>query len=235
VGKQTRINLRILWSVHTVVNCQLFVAQCQAECQEQHYIHREDKNEQRNTALKFIVTNSQKPIINRDQVKSLPFTLVNEVLTPILADQNEEILVGANSQNFQYNPDTDLDSGDTLITTIRCGNIVETDRNIEVNLSGTIINQAGHRDTCSLYFFLWWDHTAISLGGNSFNYDKTLNGKAIHVNAGKRLEPLSDSVFELELYKKTNCGQQQLLGQGWGYMVFGRGMKKTGTYQAEGK
>jgi len=172
--------------------------------------------------LNFKIIND-KPIISEEmQPEPVPFTLVVEVLEMLLADQDEEITIQAKSRNFQYSSHTNMDTGTNLITTVRCETVKETDEELEVKLAGTIMNQQGKQDTCALYFFMWWDRTALSFGKNNFTCEKALNEKAIHINTASSWDHLSDSLFELDLLQKTTGEQQRILGQGRGYMVFGR-------------
>jgi len=170
--------------------------------------------------LKFKTINTKTITRDSEQVETVPFTLVNEVLDSLFEGQTEKLLIRKKSCAFRYTPDTDLDTATGLTTTVQCDNITKTNEEIEINLSGTIVNQQGKQDTCSLYFFLWWDSTAISLGKN-FNCNNAINGPPIQVNTMTCGEALSDSLFELDLLQRSESGEPQVLGQGRGYMVFG--------------
>ena len=54
-------------------------------------------------------------------------------------------------------------------------------------------------------------------------YGKGMDSNSLWLQFGKKTEQLSDSVFRLNLYRQKFDGQQYALGQGRGFLVFGRG------------
>ena len=157
-----------------------------------------------------------------EQKEEMSFTLVSELLRTILTDQNEEMLVEVRSQNFLYDQGSGLEAGRTLKTRIEYGTVRGTKEEVEIRLSGTVENHSGQKETCTLYFFMWWNHTVFSLTKKGNNFDKTIKRQTLLFELGNTSEVLCDSVFELDLYLKSLCGQKKFLGQGRGYLVFGR-------------
>jgi hypothetical protein len=98
--------------------------------------------------------------------------------------------------------------------------IIEKESEIEITLSGTVENQQGDKETCTLYFLMWWDQTRTSPIKNSWR--KTVGSDSLLINTANTSQRLSDSVFELDLHRKNLRRGQEFLGQGRGYLVFGR-------------
>lgn len=159
---------------------------------------------------------------DRGRTEAMSFTIVSELLGSILSEANKEVLVEARSHDFLYDPQTGMETSGMLKTTIEEGEVLGTKDKIEITLSGTVENQLAHKTTCALYFFMWWDHTTISLAKKSCNYKKTLGKNTLLFKSENNGKQLTDSVFELELYRKSPSHHQQFLGQGRGYLVFGR-------------
>ncbi len=159
-------------------------------------------------------------IPNERQADTLSLSRVSEVLEKILAGQNEDILVEARSQDFFYDPGTGIDTNHLLKAAIGCEKIIVKEDTIEITLSGTVENKQGQKDTCTLYFSMWWDNTTVSALKNG--YRKALCTKSMQIHLKNRSKQLSDSIFELGLYREDLSGQRHYLGQGRGYLVFGR-------------
>ncbi len=155
------------------------------------------------------------------QIEAVGFTLVSELLGAVLADQDEKILIESRSQNFLYDKGTGLKTGKSLKTKIECGKVKKTEKEIEIRLSGTVENHLGQKNTCSLYFFMWWDHTTFSLSKKTYNFDNLIDAKSLLITLESNSEHLSDSIFKLDLYRESLSGHQQYLGHGRGYLVFG--------------
>ncbi len=169
-----------------------------------------------------IVSPPPAPSPEENRTEAVEFTLVSELLGTIFAANDENLLVEAKSQDFLYDQNTGLETGKSLTTRIESGTVTGTDEEIEIRLSGTMENAYGQIETCTLYFFMWWDKTAISLAKTTCRDSRTLRPQTLHIASSGMLIRLSDSVFELDLYRKTATQQRQFLGQGRGYLVFGR-------------
>lgn len=151
---------------------------------------------------------------------NLPLTLVGELLAIILSGAEEEILVEGNSQNFVYDAEAGVQAGQTLKGTVLDVKVKQQESTIEISLGGTIETAEGLQQTCNLYFFMWWDHTQTSpLKDHGVQQLKPISLLIHPANVSERL---SDSVFELDLYRRKEFRQQEYLGQGRGYLVFGR-------------
>ena len=154
------------------------------------------------------------------QYKNLSLTFVEELLAAILSDEGEEILVEGNSQKFLYDTESRVQIGKSLKASVLEVKVKQQDSTIEINLSGTIETAMGIQQTCNLYFFMWWDHTQTSpLKNHSV---QQLQPLSLLIHSPKSSKCLSDSVFELDLYRQKALQQQEYLGQGRGYLVFGR-------------
>lgn len=152
--------------------------------------------------------------------ENLPLTLVGELLATILSDTEEEILVEGNSQKFLYDAEAGVQIGQSLKASVLEVKVKQQKSTIEINLSGIIENGEGLQQTCSLYFFMWWDHTQTSPLKN--HGVQNLKPVSLLIRPENVSERLSDSVFELDLYRRKGFSQQEYLGQGRGYLVFGR-------------
>ena len=159
-------------------------------------------------------------VANGRRSKILPLTLVSELLATLLTDQNEDILFKANSQGFLYDTESGMETCGTLKASVKSVNIIEKESEIELTLSGYVENQQGYQETCSLYFFMWWDQGGVSPIQNRCR--KTLKKESLLIKTENTSQRLTDSVFELDLYRKGLSRQQEFLGQGRGYLVFGR-------------
>ena len=155
-----------------------------------------------------------------EQCENLPLTLVGELLETILTDDKEEIRVEAGSQHFLYDTKTGVQVGNSLKASVLEVKVKQQDSSIEINLSGTIETMVGFQQTCNLYLFLWWDHTQTS--PLKSHGPQQLKPMSLLIHPPDFSEYLSDSVFELDLYRQKIFQQQEYLGQGRGYLVFGR-------------
>lgn len=175
--------------------------------------------------MKAAITEKRVSIANEGQTKALPHTLVSKLLATLLTDQNEDILFQARSQGFRYDTEGGMETSGTLKARVKNANIIEKESEIEITLTGIVENQHGNEETCTLYFFMWWDQARVSPLKN--NYRKTLESASLLIKTGNTSQRLADSVFELDLYREDLSRQQAFLGQGRGYLVFGRGLTKT--------
>jgi hypothetical protein len=150
------------------------------------------------------------------------FALVSELLGTMFFTINKDILVKAESQDFIYDRGTGLKTGRSLKVSIEHGNVGEIEEKIEIILSGTVENHLGHKETCTLYFFMWRDKASLSLSKKTYKSEKTIELKTIVIKLENNSGHISDSVFKLDLYQKTATGQDQFFGQGRGYLVFDR-------------
>ncbi len=157
---------------------------------------------------------------NDSHTETAALNLVGELLATVLAYQDEELIVESRSQDFIYNPGTDIAVCQSLKIVIDSEDVIETASKIEVHLSGRVENEKGQKARCTLYFCLWWDNTADSLFKNG--YTKTFGSNAVVIESQNRSAGLSDSVFALNLYKNNQAGMRCSLGHGRGYVVFGR-------------
>ena len=154
------------------------------------------------------------------QYENLPLTLVSELLAEILSNDDEKILVEGNSRNFVYDTETGVPVGNSLETKIYEANVKQQESTVEITLNGTVRTEEGLQQTCNLYFYMWWDHTQPS--PLKHHRVQKLQPKRLLIRPKALSERLSDSVFELDMYRKNSFSRQEYLGQGRGYLVFGR-------------
>ncbi len=168
-----------------------------------------------------LLTVSKKTIIpSVKQYQNLPLFLVEKLLTTILSSEDEELLVEGDSQSFVYDANSGIQVGKLLSATVLGVRIKQRDGTIEISLSGNIETADGFQQSCNLYFYMWWDRTQPSpLENQGINRLKPVS---IRIHPENSSENLSDSLFELDLYRKKSFQRQEYLGQGRGYLVFGR-------------
>jgi len=154
------------------------------------------------------------------QYQNLPLFFVEKLLTTILSDNNKELLVEGDSQNFVYDTKNGIQIGKSIKATIQGVKVKQQKNTIEISLSGSIETAGGFQQSCNLYFYMWWDKTQISPLEN--RGIKQLKPLSLLIHPKNLSEKLSDSVFELDLYRNTKSQQQEYLEQGRGYLVFGR-------------
>ena len=157
-------------------------------------------------------------IPNRGLADTEAVNFVTELLTMTLAGQNDEVTI--EPQDFLYDPGTGIDATESIRAEIDCEDVVETEGKIEITLSGAVENDQGRNETFTLYFFMWWDRYATISIKNG--YGKTLGTNSLLIQFEHTSEQLPDTVFELDMYRKDPAGHQHSLGQGRGYLVFGR-------------
>ena len=156
-------------------------------------------------------------IPSNEQADIVPFDFVSELLAMTLAEQNEEMIIDAQSQDFLYDAGTGIQTTASLEAVINCEDI-EANNKIEITLSGTVTNLQGQKETFTLFFFTWLDKTAnIS---HNHNGGMNLRKKYLHIQF-ETSSKLFDSVFELNLYRKDPADQKHSVGQGRGYLLFG--------------
>ncbi len=155
-----------------------------------------------------------------EQYQNLPLSLVGELLATILSNNNEELLVEGNSQNFIYDAEAGIQIGEMMRATILGVKVKQQENTIEISLNGNIETADSIQQSCNLYFHMWWDHTQTSPLENQGI--KRLKPLSLLIHPEDLSETLSDSVFELDLYRRKEFQQQEYLGQGRGYLVFGR-------------
>ena len=167
-------------------------------------------------------TSGNKTILpDTGQYENLPLTLVGELLTAILSNDEEKILVKGNSWNFIYDAKACAVAGKPTKVEIHEPKVIQQENTIEISFSGTIETENGLQQPCDLYFYMWWDHTQPS--PLKQQNTKKLQPTCLLIHPKKLSEDsLSDSVFELDLYRRTTLKQQEYFGQARGYLVFNR-------------
>ncbi len=154
------------------------------------------------------------------QCHTLPITLASKLLATMMAGEKEEVAIESRSHNFLYDPGTGIIAGNMLEAWIKEEKITQKDSAIEITLSGIIANNDCDRETLTLYVYMWWDHTLVSPIKNTCM--KSLHSLPLLIRPQHATERLSDSVFELDLYRKSPSQKREYIAQGRGYLVFGR-------------
>ena len=169
--------------------------------------------------MKMELRKPQNDIQEKEQVELAVFDLVGELLAITLEKHDVEIIV--ESSHFICDQENLREAGGPFSFKIDCEDIIEVEDTLEINLSGIIDNEQNHQETFTMFFSLFWDGT-VSAPWKS-EYSNGMGPNALWLQFGKKEEQLSDSVFKLNLYRQEFNGQQHLLGQGRGFLVFGSG------------
>jgi len=146
------------------------------------------------------------------------FDMVGELLAISLEKHDMEIIV--ESKDFLIDNANYTGSEGMLRTKIDFEDVVELDGKLEITVSGVVENTFKQQESFTLFLLLnSYSSKKVSL--------KRENKKAIVENSlwlkfGRKAEQLSDSVFSVHLYQKDKDGAKEDLGQGRGFLVFGR-------------
>lgn len=149
----------------------------------------------------------------------IPATIVSKLLTAIIGAEKRDIVVEGGSQHFVYNTETTFAAGKYLRLCMHDVQMNNNESSLELNLKGRVKNSQGRQQTCSIYIFLWWDHTRHSPLRHGIADNLQLISLLIEP-AGKS-ERLCDSVFEFDLFTKEDHGPLLQLSQIRGYLVLG--------------
>ncbi len=157
-------------------------------------------------------------IPNNEQTAIVPFDFVSELLVMTLAGQMNEVIF--KPEYFLCATGTGIEITASLKAELDGKDVVMTEDEIEITLSGKVENQQGRKEIFTLYFFMRLNRTAdISMtNGNKKNF--ATNSLVLQFENEK--EQLNDSVFELSLYRKKPSDQQHALGQGKGFLFVGQ-------------
>lgn len=176
-------------------------------------------NHQENSTIPITVT-SRTVLLDTGQCKNLPLTLLSELLAAILSNADDEILIEGSSQNFVYDIETGIQAGKMLTATVSDVRTQQKENTIEISLDSTIETAEGFRQTCNLYFYMWW-HPMLTSPLRQHCIQQ-LKPQTLTINLSTLSKQLSDAVFELDLSRRKKHQQPEALGQGRGYLVFGR-------------
>ena len=165
------------------------------------------------------IIKQQNDLQENGQVELAVFDLVGELLAITLEKHDMEIIVESN--HFICDQQNVREGSGPFSFKIDCEDIVEVEDSLEINLSGVIDNEQNQQETFTMFFSLSWD-CKVNTPWKS-QYGKGISSNSLWLQFGKKTEQLSDSVFKLNLYRQQFDGQQYALGQGRGFLVFGRG------------
>ena len=146
------------------------------------------------------------------------FDFVSDILGTVFAGQNEEIHMY--SQNFLCNQNTGVEATGPLRVAFDYDKFIQKEWNIEITISGKLVKEKGRKETFNLYYFIQLDSWLEFLLQDRHRGDSGTCSLTVPIK--KTSKQLSDSVFELTLYRLNGNGQRELLGHGRGYVVFGR-------------
>ena len=155
--------------------------------------------------------------VNEWPTEFVEMKFVSKLLMLALEKQPDEFSIIANE--FVYGAGGTIKTTGTLKVQIIAGEIVSTDEQVEINLSGTIENDYGHNEKFALCLSLWPNSFVAHLlktGVKQVIENRSLEMECEHLSIY-----LPDSVFGLDLYLLGDSGEQIALGQGRGYLVFG--------------
>ena len=155
------------------------------------------------------------------QTDFVTFDLVSELLALPFTGHGEEIIVEAKSQDFFCIPEGVIQATTTLKADVDSEDVIKTNGQLEVTVTGTINNQQGQSDTFSLFFSMCLDDSApatIRAGVQNI-----FRSSPLLLQPKYEADKLYDSLFSLTLYsKKPSDQQKKTLGQGRGFLLFGR-------------
>ena len=157
-------------------------------------------------------------IPSNEQAVIVPFDFVSELLAMTLAGQKNEVIF--KPEDFLCATGTGIETTASLKAELDGEDVVITEDEIEITLSGKVENQQGRKEIFTLYFFMRLNRMAeISMTNG---YKKNLGTKPLVLQFENEKEQLNDSVFELSLYRKKTFDQQHTLGQGKGFLFVGQ-------------
>ena len=160
-----------------------------------------------------------KIIIPSDEQAAIgPFDFVSELLAMTLAGQKNGVIF--KPEDFLCAAGTGIETTASLKAELDGEDVVITEDEIEITLSGKVENQQGRKEIFTLYFFMQLNRTAeISMTNG---YKNNFGRKPLVLQFENEKEQLNDSVFELSLYRKKPSDQPHTLGQGKGFLFVGQ-------------
>lgn len=171
------------------------------------------------TAMKLMPLHNRKDFICRQHEDEIHTTIVSKLLATIIAVEKGKIIVEGGSQHFAYDANTAFSVGKHLRLCIHDVQIETTKSSLELNLRGRVKTSQGRQQTCSIYLFLWWDHTQPSPIRR--NITKNLQLISLLIQPARATDRLSDVVFEFDLFRKQDNRPLLQFGQLRGYLVLG--------------
>lgn len=169
--------------------------------------------------MKLTHAKNRKFYTDHTQQNEIPTTIVRKLLTTILEIEKGDIVVKGSSQHFVYDTETTFLVGQHLRLCMHDVQINSNENSLELNLKGRVKTSHGRQQTCSLYIFLWWDHTRRSPLRPGIA--KNLQLISLLIEPADETERLSDSVFGFDLFTKADHSPPLQLGQLRGYFVLG--------------
>ena len=157
-------------------------------------------------------------IPEKGQTEMASLLFVCKLLAATLIGQNDEVVF--EPQEFIIDQSSGIGTNGSLRTEIDREDIIEKDGKIRIILSGTVENDQKQKEVFTLYFFIWLNGCATTSVINIYQKDLRTNSLLIHFD--HTTEPLLDSVFELNIYRRSPASQSHFVGYGRGYLVFGR-------------
>ncbi len=147
----------------------------------------------------------------------MSFNFVNKLLMTMLGPMNNKLIF--EPQEIINDTKIGIRTDGSLITKIDCNEMVTTDVNVEITISGTVENDYKQKERFTLFFSLWADIYTIASINTSCG--KTIGTNHPQLNLTHTDEMLSDSVFKLDIYQKDPARSLHPTGSGRGYLVFG--------------
>ncbi len=153
---------------------------------------------------------------NRGQAQLAVFDLVGELLAITLEKHDVEVVI--DSQGFLQNQLDVLGDSTVIQTMVDCEEVIEEDHKLKITLSGGVQKNRGLLDPFMLVFSINWDQqieeAKLSAKG------KTSGTNSLWLQFGRKAEQFTDTLFKINLYRKEITGEQMLLGQGEGFLIF---------------
>ncbi len=157
--------------------------------------------------------------LNSQQVVSATFIFVSELLGDAMNTEDHELIIESRPSGFLYDPKAHIATEPLHKVTVAYEEVIDTKEQIIVNLFGTVEGLQGEQTEFTLYFWMWRNNEANPLGKD--HYDNTLMRSNISKrDLNKCLHGFTNTVFELELYRKDHTGTPGSLGRGKGFLIF---------------
>ncbi len=158
-----------------------------------------------------------------DTIDTIPntlpvFDLVGELLTLTLSKYDIEVIVDLSS--FIYSSREGLETTGLLKTTIDAEDTAFRDEQLEITLSGSVVNQLGRKEDFTLFFSLLLDESKENLRYSEKL--KNIESNTLYIHFGRKAEQLNDTVFQLKMYRPMSEYDPNIFGKGKGFLVFDR-------------
>jgi hypothetical protein len=147
------------------------------------------------------------------------FGLVSRLLTKMLSEGAEQLIISVKSDNCIYDLGTTIEITDPARLLIDRAFLKENGFRTEISISAAMTGQGATRHPCSLYFIL---NRNIHVAPRKSRQVEGIDGKCMTLTMRRSSEKFHDAIFHLVLKGFNNHGEQYSLSEGKGYLLFER-------------